>query len=88
MRSMHVLIRPRLLPYTLIVPAKLQDLRPSPSFTKSSIDKGPIAEQPMTPRELSFSCGSCDRQRSLASFLHKWRSFCTSVLGFICLEKH
>ena len=36
-RSMHVLIRPRLLPYTSIVPAKLQDLRPSPSFTKSSI---------------------------------------------------
>ena len=36
-RSMHVLIRPRLLPFTSIVPAKLQDLRPSPSFTKSSI---------------------------------------------------
>ena len=36
--SMHVLIRPWLSPYTSIVPAKLQDLRPSPSFTKSSID--------------------------------------------------
>ena len=36
-RSMHVLIRPRLLPYRSIVHAKLQDLRPSPSFTKSSI---------------------------------------------------
>ena len=36
---MHVLIRPRLLSYTSIVPAKLQDLRPLPSFTKSSMDK-------------------------------------------------
>ena len=36
-RRMHVLSRPRLLPYTSVVPAKLQDLRPSPSFTKSSI---------------------------------------------------
>ena len=35
--GMHVLIRPRSSPYMSIVPAKLQDLRPSPSFTKSSI---------------------------------------------------
>ena len=33
---MHVLIWPS--PYKLVVPAKLQDLRPSPSFTKSSMD--------------------------------------------------
>ena len=32
-----MLIRPRSSPYTLVVPAKLQDLRPPPSFTKSSI---------------------------------------------------
>ena len=34
---MHVLIGPRLSPYRSIVPAKLQDLRTSPSFTKSPI---------------------------------------------------
>ena len=43
-RSMHVLIRPRLSSYSSIVPAKLQNLRPatvaarpSPSFTISSM---------------------------------------------------
>ena len=39
-RSIHVLIWPRLSPqYTSIVPAKLQDLRPLPSFTKSSFGR-------------------------------------------------
>ena len=38
-RRMHVLIWPQLLPYTSVVTAKLQDLRPSPSFTKSPIDR-------------------------------------------------
>ena len=37
LRRMHVLIRPRLSPYMSIVPTKLQDLRPSPSFTKLSM---------------------------------------------------
>ena len=38
-RRMQVLIRPRLSPYTSIVPTKLQDLRPSPSFTKLPMDR-------------------------------------------------
>ena len=46
---MHVLIRPRLSPYTSIVPAKLQHLRPSPSFTKTSI--GEIVEKELAPLE-------------------------------------
>ena len=37
MRLIHVLIRPQLSPYTSTVSAKLQDPRPSPSFTKLSI---------------------------------------------------
>ena len=36
-RQIHALIRHWLLPYKSFVPAKLQDLGPSPSFTKSSI---------------------------------------------------
>ena len=41
-RRIRVLIRPRSSPYTsLIVPAKLQDLRSSPSFTKSSMAGDP-----------------------------------------------
>ena len=36
-RSMHVQIWPRLTPYRSVVSAKLEDLRPPPSFTKSSM---------------------------------------------------
>ena len=37
----HIRQEPRtcILPYTSVVPAKMQDLRPSPSFTKSSIPR-------------------------------------------------
>ena len=37
-RQIHVLTRHRLLPHKSFVPAKLQDPRPSPSFTKSSME--------------------------------------------------
>ena len=44
-RRLHVLIKPRPSPYTSILPAKQQDLRPSPSFTKSSILLTPFSQR-------------------------------------------
>ena len=51
--------------YTSIVPAKLQDLRPSPSFTKSSmVGKGvlympPLAMSPLQSQLVTQSSISC-----------------------------
>ena len=70
-RSMHVLIRPRLLPYTSIVPTKLQDLRPSPSFTKSSI----ATSCHMPVRDSNFTQSEVLRNTKNGTLLHQlWQS--------------
>ena len=75
-RRMHVLIKPRPPPWTPLVPAKLQDLRPSPSFTKSAItlvngNKVPYPPPPPPPpsqvsiyAQVSISSGSEPALRS------------------------
>ena len=65
-RQIHALIRHRLLPYKSFVPAILQDLRPSPSFTKSSMEKE-------DNRNISkFTQSGLLRQNRLCSTLFTW----------------
>ena len=84
-RSMHVLIRPRLLPHTSIVPVKLQDLRPSPSFTKSSIV---LLKTPATRSQLlHFFKRSCVHYVMVSK--NQWKPFClaTQLMG-PCALRH
>ena len=65
-RSMHVLIRPDSRLYKSRVPAKLQDLWPSPSFTKSSIIRAAYSLRVAEIRKCCF----CLIKACLQTFFH------------------
>ena len=67
-------------PYTSVVPAKMQDLRPSPSFAKSSMMSSGMLEYPSACKH---SCILVKRSAKLAPRCNTERVYCTCKHTFL-----